>query len=104
MAPVRRSSIAEHNLLEIWSYIAKDNLPAADRWLKTFEKKCELYAHQPELGDRRVDLGADVRCFPVGQYVVLYRPRLEGIVVLTVIHGARDIPTIFRRFFDGDAD
>jgi len=31
-------------------------------------------------------------CFPVGNFLVLYEPLDDGILMLPVIHGARDIP------------
>ena len=51
------------------------------------------------MGDRRHELADDLRCFPVGDFVVFYRPQKEGIVVVLVIHGARDIPEVARRLF-----
>jgi len=51
------------------------------------------------MGDPRPDLGENIRCFPVGNYVVIYRPLGDGIIVLLVIHGAMDIPTAFRELF-----
>jgi toxin ParE1/3/4 len=48
------------------------------------------------MGEARPDLGDEVRCFAVGNYVAFYRPLEDGILLLLVIHGARDIPTVFR--------
>lgn len=43
----------------------------------------------PELPD-------DLRHFPVGVYVVLFRPIEDGVVAYRVLHGRRDIPQVFR--------
>lgn len=59
--------------------------------LDLVRQKMELYATQPELGESRPDLGSDVRHFPVKSYVVFYRPLDDGIEVLRVLHGSRDI-------------
>ena len=53
------------------------------------------------MGDPRPDLGENIRCFPVGNYVVIYRPLGDGIIVVLVIHGTLDIPTAFRELFHG---
>jgi toxin ParE1/3/4 len=102
MPRVLRTSLAEQSFLEAWLHIAGDNLAAADRWQAAVESKCLSYAHQPEMGDARPDLASGVRCFPVSNYVVFYRPIEDGIQVLLVIHGARDIPHVFRDRLKGD--
>jgi len=97
MPEVRLTRIAEESRIRIWLHLALDNPAAADRLLDTIDEKCRAYAAQPEMGDLRSELGDDVRCFPAGNYVVFYRPHDDGILVLLVIHGARDIPVVFRR-------
>ena len=50
---------------------------------------------------------AGVRFFPVSRfrnYLVFYRPVADGIEVIRVVHGARDIDTIFREELVLDAD
>ena len=49
----------------------------------------------------RPELGSGVRSFPVGKYVVFYLATEDGIKVIQVIHGARDIPVVFRRPCEG---
>ena len=56
----------------------------------------QLYGTQPEMGERRPDLGRKVRHFPVGDYVVFYRPIEGGVELLRVLHGSRDIPAAWR--------
>ncbi len=51
------------------------------------------------MGEARPDLGEKVRCFTVQSHVVLYEPIDSGILVLYVVHGARDISTVFREVF-----
>jgi toxin ParE1/3/4 len=66
------------------------------RFLDKIDQKCQVYAGQPEMGDPRPDLGENVRVFPVGAYVVVYRPLPDGILVLLVTHGSRNVPRVFR--------
>ena len=99
MSEVIRSNAVDQDLLDIWLYIAGDNPDAADRQLERIDHKCRLYATQPEIGQPRPDLGTGVRFFGVDKYVVVYRPREEGIVILLVAHASRDIPPLLRQRF-----
>jgi toxin ParE1/3/4 len=48
-------------------------------------------AMQPTMGRACEDLAPSVRSFPVGRYVVFHVPIEDGIDVVRVLHGARDI-------------
>jgi len=95
VASVRRSALAERDLLEIWTYIARDNPSAADRFLDLIGEKCDLLAASPEMGRRREDLAPSLRSFPVGRYVIFYRPGERGIQVVRVLSAYRDIAALF---------
>ena len=47
------------------------------------------------MGRSRPELAASVHSFPVARYVVFYRPAADGIEVVRVLHGARDIGATF---------
>jgi toxin ParE1/3/4 len=100
LARVLRSSLAELDLLEIWSYIADDNPDAADRFLDLVAEKCQLLAENPEMGRRREDLAPQLRSFPVGRYLIFYRSMEQGIAIARVLNAARDIPGQFERASD----
>lgn len=51
----------------------------------------ERLAEQPLMTRKRDDLAPNLRGFPLGAYVILYRPIANGIEVVRVLHGARDI-------------
>jgi toxin ParE1/3/4 len=101
MARVQRTQTAERSLDEIFDYVGRKNRTpaAAARLLRRIAGKCELYATQPLMGEARQDLGPEVRCFPVDNFIVFYQPLEDGILVLVVLHGARDIPRFFRDLF-----
>jgi len=103
MGKVTRTPQAEESRLEIWKYIARDNVDAADRMIRRIDEKCALYADSPLLGDIREDLGSDIRRFHVEKYEVLYRSHRGGIVVLLVVHSSRDIASVFRNAFDAQS-
>jgi toxin ParE1/3/4 len=95
MPAILRTSQANLDLTEIALRIAEENPAAADHWLDTIIEKCQLLARIPDLGRKRNDLAPDLRGLPAGNYVIFYRLVPEGIQVIRVLHGARDIPEVF---------
>ena len=62
---------AEQDLGQIVSYIAKDNLSAALRWLDETEAVCNLLAGQPEIGQRmQTERFGEVRRHAAGSYLI----------------------------------
>ena len=47
---------AESDLDEIWEYIARDNVEAADRWIAKLFDAFELLGQSPGIGHMRTDL------------------------------------------------
>ena len=86
---------ARHDMDEIWAYIAEDNVVAADGLIDEFRQTTQTLADNPRLGRRREELSDDLRSLPVGNYVILYRPHADGVIVIRVLHGARDLPGMF---------
>jgi toxin ParE1/3/4 len=95
MATARRSPRAEIDLAEIWTYIAHDDPLAADRQLDQIAAACEMLAANPAVGPRRGDLATELRFYPVGNYLIFYIVDEHGIIVVRVLHGARDYPHEF---------
>lgn len=90
------SKRADQDLDGIADYIAQHNPSAAVRELRRLYDKFALLATQPLLGESRDDLGLDLRGFAAGSYVIFYRPTEDGIEIVGVVHGARNIPATFR--------
>lgn len=95
MSQVTRRPLAEADILEIWDYIADDNPAAADRWVDQLDERFRMLATRPMMGRSRNELAPGVRSFPFGRYVVFYVPLDDGIDVVRVLHGARDIDAVF---------
>lgn len=81
--------------MEIWLYVAESNPPAADRLVAAIEAKCSYLAGSPGLGRPREDLAPGLRSFAVRNYVIFYRPLEDGIELIRVLHGAREIRGVF---------
>ncbi|MEX2212549.1 MAG: type II toxin-antitoxin system RelE/ParE family toxin [Phycisphaeraceae bacterium] len=93
--PIIRSRLAEQDYAEIWDYIAERNPDAADRLLRQIDAKLESYLDTPNAGTPRDEIMPGLRSFPVGRYVVLYRPVADGIELIRILHGARDLGRAF---------
>jgi toxin ParE1/3/4 len=89
---------AREDLYAVWQYVSEhsSSFRTADRLIARIDKTARQYAQQPLMGEQRPELAERVRSFRVGKYVVFYVPIAEGIEVVQVIHGQRDIPQHFR--------
>ncbi len=94
MGRLIRTAQAEEDLIEIWMYIAADNPVAADKLVDRIDAKCQMLGDRPGLGLARPDIAPDLRYFPVGRYLILYKEIPGGIEVVRVVHGARHLPDI----------
>ncbi len=93
---------AERDLERQAQYIAgSSGVEAAQRFYRAAEQTCRLLAGQPGIGRRisyRNPLLAETRMFRVKgftQHLIFYRPIRNGVEIIRVIHGARDIESLF---------
>jgi len=87
---------AEADLAEIWEYIARDSPENATRFVRGIRETCNAtLAYNPRIGRRRADLAPRLRSFVVQDYVILYRPIDDDVEVVRVLHGSRDIESLF---------
>lgn len=93
---IRRFLKAQEDLLDIWCHIGCDNPNQADRYLDYLEEKLSLLATTPGMGRLCNELAPGLRVFPVDNYLIFYRQSVEGIDVVRVLHGARDIEVLFQ--------
>lgn len=84
----------DYYLLEVGS------LDPAERFVVALEETLELLVGNPGIGSAREFARnelAGVRSFPVksfGRHLIFYRPTEQGIEILRVLHGARDLGAI----------
>ena len=95
MGRVTRSSQAEIDLEGILDYLDSQSTQAADRFAQRFDENCDLQAAYPQLGANAEELAPGLRYFTAGNYVVFYRPVTDGIEIIRILHGARDLPRFF---------
>lgn len=86
---------AESDLELIGDYIAQDNPGRALTFIRDLREQCEALADFPNrfpLVPRYEANGVRRRMF--GNYAILYRTDTDRVVVLHILHGARDYEAI----------
>jgi toxin ParE1/3/4 len=95
LAKVLRKPQAEADLIEIWTYIAQASPIRADKQLDEIDEKSHMLAQSPFIGKARDEFGPTIRSFPISNYLLFYQPIEDGIEIIRVLHGARDIEALF---------
>jgi plasmid stabilization system protein ParE len=92
---------AADDLFEIWSYIARDSIEAANRVEAAICEACDFLAATPLAGHVRKDLSdLPVRFWPVQpyrNYLVVYDPQAQPTKIVRIFHGARNLPIVLTR-------
>ena len=92
MPRIRFTDSAQTDLLELWLNMAEENLVAADKSLDSIQSTATLLGAQPEMGRERPELAEGLRSFPTRTpYILFYLPEEDGLLVVRVLHHARDI-------------
>ncbi len=91
MPRILRTRASRSDYDEVWSYLAVRDLAAADRLVDQFDSTLETIASNPRMGRKAEEFAPGLRCFPVGSYLIFYRPIADGIQLIRLLHGARDI-------------
>jgi len=60
-----------------------------------------MLAENPKIGREHDELFLNLRSFPYKDYVIFYFPIENGVEIYRVLHGARDIESLFEEFFEG---
>jgi antitoxin ParD1/3/4/toxin ParE1/3/4 len=83
---------ARQDLIDIWEYIAQDNIDAADRVVGEIRNAMTTLAQNPRIGHFRKDLADEaLRFWRVFTYLVIYRPETKPIEIVRVLSAYRDI-------------
>jgi toxin ParE1/3/4 len=89
------TSRADVDLDEIIEYIASDNVDAALSVDYRFTQIFEMLTENPKIGRDRPEIESGIRSFPEGSYLILYRLLAGEVIIVRVLHAARDLDEIF---------
>lgn len=88
------SPAAGSDLVDIASYIARDNVRRATSFVDELEAACYKLADFPLSGSTRSEIRTGLRSKPHGSYVIFYSVLDAVIRIERILHGARDIGEI----------
>ncbi|NET55677.1 MAG: type II toxin-antitoxin system RelE/ParE family toxin [Symploca sp. SIO2E6] len=95
MANYQFSEDAIGDINEICDYIAQNNPSSASNLFDAIRKKCKLVANFPNMGKFYENVRPNLRGFLVGDYIIFYYPHDEGIFIVRIVSGYRDLGTLF---------
>ena len=100
MRAIKIAAAAAADLQEIWAYVAERDPEAANRLVKEITKKFALLRDYPHAGREQPKLLLNLRSYTVKGYTIFYQPFADRVEILRVLHGSRDIESIFKNFLD----
>jgi toxin ParE1/3/4 len=90
-----RSPAAKPDLGNIWAAIALTDKNAATRLLVKFDERIRTLCDFPGIGPERPEIAHGLRMLVEGKCLILYRLHEKTIEIVRVIHGARDMTSLF---------
>ena len=89
------SPSASRDLNEIADYFLARNLEAGEKLFREFNKKCQNLANFPSMGRSYAHIKPSLRGLPLDGYVILYQVLDDGVEILRVVSGYRDLKSLF---------
>jgi len=87
--------LAETDIEEIGDYIAKDNSVRAVSFVQEIRARCHEICDAPKVSPIvHEELGIEIRRLVFGRYLIFYTLAEDRVVVLRVLHGARNLDTL----------
>jgi toxin ParE1/3/4 len=86
--------LAQADLAQTYLYFLQSNPEQAESWLERIEHEFQRLAEFPDLGRFRPELPGQVRSFVFGRYVIFYQSIVDGVKIVRVLHGSRDLGPI----------
>ena len=92
----RLTKPAVRDIEQIADYIARESgFDLADRFLTRLDAKFSKIAQFPSIGRQRNEILPRLRSLPMEQYLILYIPVEQGVDVLRVVSGYRNLSALF---------
>ena len=87
--------LAEQDLEAIADYIAADNPVRALSFVRELRAQCQRITLNPPGYRLRPELGDGIRSCAHGHYIIFFEAATEEVLVIRILHGARNLPTVF---------
>lgn len=87
--------LAEQDLESIADYIAQDNPARAVTFVRDLQGQCQRLVVNPSGYRLRPELGDGIRSCAYGRYVIFFVTTPDEVIVIRILHGARDLLTVF---------
>lgn len=94
LAQLLITPLAEQDLEAIGDYIAQDNPRRALSFIEELRNQCERIARNPQGYRTRPELGEGLRSCAHGHYVIFFEANAQDVLIIRVLHGARDLPNL----------
>jgi len=86
---------AVRDLEEIGDYIARDNPLRAVTFIQEIRDCCARIVENPQAAPLRSELGEGIRMAVFERYLIFYRQMDDALLIVRILHGARDIQELF---------
>ncbi|MDT9183855.1 MULTISPECIES: type II toxin-antitoxin system RelE/ParE family toxin [Cyanophyceae] len=88
------SDAALADLDEICASLSAINPDVAIRFFEKVRDKCRQFAQFPNMGKNYSHIKANLRGLIVENYIIFYLPRPDGIDIVRIINGYRDLESL----------
>jgi toxin ParE1/3/4 len=98
---IHKHAQAKEDMIEIYAYLLERNERAARMFLSETSKAFDLILKMPGIGRRWESTIAELKELRVitvsrrfHDYLIFYRLVADGVQIVSVLHGARDLPPL----------
>jgi len=89
------STEAIRDMEQILDYLANTNINAGEKFLEEFSKKCRYLTQFPLMGRSYREIRPYLRGLPMKNYIIFYRLTEQGLEIMRVVKGERDLDAFF---------
>jgi toxin ParE1/3/4 len=87
--------LASQDLNAIADYFTENNLEAGERFFSDFNRKCQQLVAFPNSGKSYGQIRPNLRGLSLEGYIIFYRVLNDGIEILRVASGRRNLSSLF---------
>jgi toxin ParE1/3/4 len=90
---------ASQDLDEILEYFLTLNIEAGERFVQLFNQKCQNLVQFPKIGRIYDHIAPSLRGVPLNGYIIFYQIVDDGLIIVRVVSGYRNLESIFSEPF-----